>query len=227
MTLIDITRTLHPGLPVWPTDPPFSRQPSEVPAGDRRCVSSTLTLGSHAGTHVDAPAHLLPGEGELDPGDEAMLGGAAPQGPPPGIEQLDLGVMLGPARVLDMRGQPLVTGDLIRALPDCPQRVLLRTDNSSAAEFLVRDFVALDPEAAGALVSRACLLVGIDGPSIDPDHAPDLPAHRVLLGAGVVVLEGLDLSRAEPGDYELICLPLRIRDADGAPARVVLRRQTS
>ncbi len=83
--------------------------------------------------------------------------------------------------------------------------------------------MALSSEAAECLVARACLLVGIDGPSIDPADSYDLPAHRALLRAGVTLVEGLDLARVDPGDYQLTCLPLPLAGSDGAPARAVLR----
>lgn len=207
--LIDISRPLSNGFPHWPEDPAFQRTVSSINVGQRQLSVSALTMSAHSGTHLDAPSHLA------DPDED----------PAPTVTDLDLNLLVGPATVLDARGGAEVTAEQIRALPGCPARVLLRTDNSDRPYSMER-FVALSADAAQALVSRACLLVGIDGPSMDPPEALDLPAHQALLAAGTVLLEGLDLRHAEPGvDYELICLPLALRGADGAPARAVLRAQ--
>jgi arylformamidase len=206
MSLIDITRPLHNGIPSWPEDVPFRRDVTVRLLGDRRCRISSFSMSAHAGTHLDLPAHL------------AAQGGTART-----VESIDLQVLVGPARVVDARGRPSVTEELIHALQDCPPRVLLRTDNSER-DYAMEGFVALAEAAAEALVSRACLLLGIDGPSVDTAEDGDLPVHRLLLDAGVALVEGLDLSRATPGDYELICLPLPLEGSDGAPVRALLRR---
>lgn len=203
MTLVDITRVLHDGFPAWPDDVPYQRQETRFSLGDATCRISALRLSAHAGTHIDAPAHLCADEGATT------------------VDQLDLELLCGPARVVDLRGRPVVEARDIQALPDCPPRLLLRTDNSDRPYDLER-FVALSAAAASSLVSRACLLVGVDGPSVDPAGSLDLLAHRLLLEAGVIILEGLDLGRAAPGDHELYCLPLALRGSDGAPARAVL-----
>ncbi len=205
--LLDLTRPLSAGLPVWPGDRAFAREVREIPYGERTARASALSLSAHAGTHVDAPSHLPPGE----PGAVSRT-----------VDELPLEVLVGPARVVDARGHSVIGPELIHRLEGCPPRVLLRTDNSERP-YRLEGFVALTGEAADALVSRACLLVGIDGPSVDPLESEDLPAHVRLLDAGVVIIEGLDLGRAEPGDYELLCLPLALAGADGAPARVLLR----
>jgi arylformamidase len=117
----------------------------------------------------------------------------------PGVDALPLDALVGPAEVVDFPGH----------IP-AAARVLLRTAGSG---------MTLAPADAEALVARGVLLVGIDGPTIGEEHA-----HATLLGAGVVVLEGLDLRAVEPGEWELLCLPLKLTGADGAPARVLLRR---
>jgi arylformamidase len=219
MPLIDITRPLHNGFPAWPDDVPFRRDTTVKLLGDRRCRTSSLAMSAHAGTHIDAPQHL------------------APQGAPARtVEALALAALIGPARVVDLRGKRVIAAEEIRssrsgvldartrihALGECPPRVLLRTDNSER-DFSVDAFVAMTEDAAALLLGRSCVLVGIDGPSVDLPQATGLPVHRLLLDAGVAVLEGLDLGRAAPGDYELICLPLALEGSDGAPARAVLR----
>jgi arylformamidase len=204
-SLIDITRRLDERLLPWPGDAPFRRESRQESVADRVCRVSTVSLGLHLGTHLDAPAHLSTGDGAS-------------------VDRIALDLLVGPARVVDARGLRSVGAELLRALPDCPPRILLRTDSSDRPQD-VHEYVWLAAEAAEALVSRACLLVGLDSPSPDPPDSPDLPAHRCLLDAGVILLEGLDLHAAPPGDYELICLPLALAGVEAAPARAVLRSQ--
>lgn len=205
----DITLPLRSGQPGWPGDPPVAVTPiTSLRTGDPFAVSR-LALGSHAGTHVDAPAHALPG-------------GTA-------VDRLSLEALCGPATLAEVPGRgPITAGDLeaLPLPPDC-RRLLLKTRNS--AEALLHapafrpDYSALDEGAAGWLVARGVALVGIDAPSIEP-YAEGMGAvHHLLLAAGIVTLEGLDLAGVSPGAYELLCLPLRIAGGDGAPARAVLR----
>lgn len=216
-SLIELSRPLHPGLPVYPGDPPYRRQqtvekisetrPGQLDVRQYRLQISSLSLSAHCGTHLDAPLHLWAEDAEL---------------PPAAVHQIPPEVLIGPARVVDLRGREVIEAEAMRALPPGPPRLLLRTDNSERP-YSVERFVALAEEAARALVARAPLLIGVDGPSVDLPGATDLPVHRVLLGAGVVLLEGLDLCRAPAGDHELICLPLLLEGAEGAPARALLR----
>ncbi len=163
---------------------------------------SLLELGVHTGTHVDAPLHFIEG-------------GA-------GAETLALDTMLGSAVVVDATG---VDGELDEAaltaldLPAGARRILLKTRNSRLWEqdAFTHDFVRLTGTGARFLIDRGVQLVGIDYLSIG-----DAEAHRELLGAGITALEGLDLSQVEPGEYDLVCLPLRLEGSDGAPARAVL-----
>jgi arylformamidase len=201
--LIDVTVPLRAGMVTYPGDPTVQTElHSSIGRGD--AVNLTrLDFGVHSGTHVDAPSHFLDGEG--------------------GAEALPLDALVGPAAVVDARS---VTGVLDRDalerldLPDVP-RLLFRTGNSELWEHdaFAEEFVQLDGSGAEVLVERGVTLVGIDYLSIG-----DEDAHRVLLGAGVVPVEGLDLRAAEPGEYELLCLPMKLVGADGAPARVLLRR---
>jgi arylformamidase len=198
---IDVSLPLTDRLSAWPGDPAFLQEPvRSLEAGDAYAVSR-LTLGTHTGTHVDAPAHLL-ADGR-------------------GVDSLSLEILVGRARLVDVGGHARVERDHLEQLDLSDHlRLLLKTRVSGGAEA-----VGLAPAAAAYLVQIGIKLVGIDGPSIDPEDSADLPAHRALLAAGVVIVEGLDFAEAEPGDYELICLPLRIPGADGAPARAVLRRR--
>lgn len=179
---------------VWPGDPPVLVEPlSRVEAGDVAAVSR-LALGTHTGTHVDPPAHFL-------------AGGAT-------VDQLPLDVLVGPAVVADLTGGGPIDAARLEALglADGTVRLLLKT---SATEGL------LTPDGAAWLVERGVRLVGADTLSIEP-ATDNYPVHRCLLGAGVIIVEGLDLTAAAPGRYQLVCLPLRIAGGDGAPARAVL-----
>jgi arylformamidase len=167
---------------------------------------SALQLGSHTGTHVDPPRHFRDGA--------------------PGVDALPLEILLGPARVyeLDVRDQ-IDVPSLRRIDLTASPRILFKTCGAEDRKGggVPRACAGLTSEAAGALVQAGVRLVGLEGASADPPSASGFPAHRTLLGAGVIILEGLDLSLVPPGVYELLCLPLRIRGGDGAPARVVLR----
>lgn len=200
--MIDVSQPLHVGLPVWPGDSPVEI----VQIGDELPRVSQLRLSTHAGTHVDPPAHFI-------------LGAAT-------VDQLPLETLIGPAWLAHIEGPgPITAAALDRAvIPRATARLLLRTENSSRPimGFDPR-FVSLTSDAAQWLLAREVRLVGIDGPSIEPFDSPGEPVHHLLLAANVVIVEGLALASVEPGAYELICLPLFIRGGDGAPARVVLR----
>ena len=197
---------LRDGMIVYDGDPEvrFERVVA-IAAGDAANVSR-MELGTHTGTHVDPPLHFI---------DE----GAA-------AELLPLDVLIGPAVVADARGAP---GDIDAAalaaleVPAGTERLLLRTRNEGLWDrAFTRDYVGVAEDAARELVRRGVRLVGIDYLSIAPSGDP-APTHRVLLEAGVVIVEGLDLREAPPGRYDLVCLPLRIAGGDGAPARALLR----
>lgn len=205
---IDISMPIYDGMAHWPTDPPVTIQTFKSPEKGNRSVVSMLQFGSHTGTHVDAPKHFLAGGSGVD----AML-----------LERL-----IGPCYLVDARGMAEITERALADIPDGPvARVLFRTDNSARLKegVFFKDFVALAPRTAEALVEREVVLVGVDGFSVDPFNAPKPAAHLALLGAGVVIIEGLCLHDVLAGAYDLTCLPLRFRDGDGAPARVVLRRR--
>jgi len=185
---------------VYPGDPTVSlERVASIAAGDVANISR-LELGVHTGTHVDAPLHFIDG-------------GAA-------IEALALDVLVGPARVLDLTSADRLDASALAGV-ELAERTLLKTSNSElwARGTFAEDALALTEDAARILVDGGVRLVGIDYLSVG-----DEAAHRVLLGAGVVALEGLDLRDVEPGEYELLCAPLKLVGSDGAPARVLLRR---
>jgi arylformamidase len=196
MRIVDITRPLGADTPVYPGDPPIViERLSESGDGDTYALSR-LTLGSHSGTHVDPPAHFIPGGASID--------------------RIPLDACIGPAVVIDLSGQSgPISPAALGPLPDGTERVLIRTADPPLGGR------ALEPATARYLVERGLRLVGIDTLSIAPPDSPG-EVHRILLSAGLVVVEGLDLSVVPPGPAVLICLPLRIAGCDGAPARAVL-----
>jgi len=206
MRQIDVSMPLYSGMPAFPGDPLFDVEPVRSRARGDPYNISRVSMGSHAGTHVDPPIHFVPGGRDLD--------------------GVDLESLSGPCRVVEV---PPGTGSVARrevdAVPPGTERVLFRTANSDRwrerLEFFP-DYVALDPSAADALVARSVKLVGIDSLSVERDATGQFPVHHRLLGAGVLILEGLLLGDAPAGAYEMRCLPLRVRHGDGGPARVVL-----
>lgn len=208
--IFDVSLGIGPDMLTWPGDPPVEVDPAKrIAKGDSSNVSE-LRLGTHTGTHVDPPFHFVDG-------------GAT-------AEALDLTVLVGPALVADLRhAGPAITPADLDALdiPDGTLRILFKTPNSELwRETPVRfpdSYTALTPEGARWCVDRGIRLVGIDFLSIERRGEPGHPTHVALLKAGVIILEGLDLSVVDPGAYDLAVLPLKILGGDGAPARAILR----
>jgi arylformamidase len=201
----DITVPLTPGLPAYPGDPPVGVEVVQR-AGESPYGLARLELTTHSGTHVDAPAHFV-------------AGGAT-------VDTLPLEILIGKARVVELPGRERVDRPDLEALDLRDDlRVLLKTRMSGQLlkPGYQQDHVYLTGDAALYLAQAGLKLVGFDYLSIDRFGDTSYPAHRALLAAGVVVVEGLDLSEVEPGEYDMTCLPLRVGGGDGAPARVVLR----
>lgn len=205
--LLDVTVPLVPGnVPLYPGDTDLEVGLHQSRASGDPANVSRLVCSAHCGTHVDAPSHFLEGAA--------------------GIETVPLDALVGPAVVVDATG---VTGHIdagaVTALQPPPgtDRILFRTRNSRLWDRprFTEDFVAMTSDGAQALVDLGVRLVGIDYLSIAPYDDP-VPTHEVLLRAGVVIVETLDLRAADPGPYQLICLPLLVPGADGAPARALL-----
>jgi arylformamidase len=200
--LIDVTVPIREGMPVYDGNPGVHLERAQSIASGDTVNITRLDFGTHTGTHVDAPVHFIEG-------------GA-------GAESIDPAVLVGEAHVVDATG---LHADITRegleslALPARAERLLFKTPNSElwARDSFTRDFIRFVESGAEALVERGVRLVGIDYLSIG-----DEAAHRVLLGKGVVPVEGLDLRRVDPGPYRLYCLPLKLVGSDGAPARVLL-----
>lgn len=198
MEIFDVSVPVRPGMVTYPGDPTVTLERVSAIADGAVANISRLAFGVHTGTHVDAPIHFIDGA--------------------PGTDQLPLDALVGPARVIEavrLDGNSLAGAELA-------ERVLFKTSNSelwSRDEF-AHDFVSLTEDGARLLVDRGVRVVGIDYLSIG-----DEGAHHVLLEAGVVAIEGLDLRGVDPGDYQLVCAPLKLVGSDGAPARVFLIRQ--
>ncbi len=203
--LYDISIELRPGLPVWPGDPGFKRAlyASFEKAG---YDVSMITMGSHTGSHVDAPAHFIEGGATVD--------------------MLPLDILVGKAAVLELGVEKEITRSDLETLDFGGNiRVLFKTRNSSLWELgeFTPDFVSFAPGAAQYLVDKGIKLVGIDYLSVGGFYEGGEYVHRIFLGNGVVVVESVNLSDVPPGIYELMCLPLRIIGGEGAPARVLLK----
>jgi len=202
-TYIDITVPLTTDMLTWSTHEQFEAVTRETVHNDRRTRVTNLRLGTHTGTHVDSPFHF-------DVGDQTA-------------DQLSLDVLMGPARVIDLRGIVAITAENLAAADIAgADRVILKTDGSQWIR--TGPFPKVPPHltegAAAVLIQQGIRLLGIDTLSVD--HPESGAVHLALLNAGVIILETIDLSAVEPGDYHLTCLPLRL-PYDGAPARAVLR----
>jgi arylformamidase len=205
--LVDVSVRLAPGMPAYPGNPEFEIQPIKRIADGGSSNVSRLVLGTHTGTHVDAPRHFFDDGADVD--------------------QLELDLLIGPARVVEIpRGGGISEQDLAAAGLSEDLRVLFKTPNSALwhGGGFHTDYAYLTESGARYLVERGAKLVGIDYLSIEQFKKPGAPAHHALLSRGVVIIEGLNLTGVEAGVYEMYCLPLRIADADGSPARVVLKR---
>ncbi len=205
MVIHDITVSLSPDLPVYPGDPAVLFEPvTRIARGDTANVTR-ITMTTHSGTHLDVPSHCR---------DDGAT-----------VDHLPLSLLVGKARVLDVRGERAIGRRELSRLPvRGEERILLRTGNSLLWEHpdFQEEFAHLTEDGAAYLIEAGVRLVGIDYLSIEGLDS-GVTVHRMLLDAGSVILEGLNLSGVEPGEYELICLPLKIAGGDGAPARAILR----
>lgn len=208
MRIIDISVTIRPGMPVWPGDPEVDlHRRAKIEEGAHANVT-LLACSAHTGTHVDAPYHFLPDGGT--------------------IESLPLDALVGPAQVVQLPSNvEVINEEVLKQLKLEPvvERILFKTRNSELwkdpnAPFNTT-FVGIDESGARFLAERKTKLVGLDYLSIAP-YKKSGPTHNVLLGAGIVIVEGLNLADASAGKYTLACLPLKLEGSDGAPARAVL-----
>lgn len=208
MRTYDITLTISPDIVVWPEDPPVEiTRASRIEDGEEANVTR-INMSVHTGTHIDAPYHFIR-EGQT-------------------VENIDINLLTGRVYVLHLPDADLITLDMVENSPIPPRtkRVLFRTRNSdhwASGEHRTFDteYVALSPEAADYLIGRGVKLIGVDYLSVAPFNDV-VTTHQILLGSGIVIVEGLNLSEVSQGRYTLYCLPLKIAGADGAPARAIL-----
>lgn len=206
--ILDISVGLSDRLPTWPGGVGFHLERTQQIEQDGVNVSKIESC-VHVGTHVDAPSHFVAGGNT--------------------VEDLSLQILMGPAAVVSVPEASSITADLLDSLavPPGTKRLLFKTKNSElwtrgVREFK-RDYVALTADAAQWVVDRDIRLVGVDYLSVQRFQDSPL-THEILLKAGVIIVEGLNLAKVEPGEYELACLPLKIIGSEGAPARAVLMR---
>ena len=205
---IDVSVPLRSGMVRWPDNPPVEIERTlDVERGDVATVSR-ISMGSHTGTHMDAPLHFVRG------GD--------------GLDRMPLDATVGPARVIGIEDPVSVKREELEPYGiGRGERVLFKTRNSARrwwAEDFMEDFVYVSEGAALYLAEIGVRTVGVDYLSVGGFFEDGVETHQALLGAEIWVIEGLNLSEVEPGEHELICLPLKVEDGDGAPARAILRR---
>ncbi len=206
MKIYDISHTIRASMAVWPGDTPFSRTvTARMDEGDAYNASA-ITLSLHAGTHLDAPDHYLPGACT--------------------VERLDLSVLVGPAELVTVRRAGAASGIMARDLAKClaghPRRLLIRANPPTDLAEFPYGFVTLTVEAAEAVVAAGVELLGIDSPSVDPFGSPSLPVHQVLGKRAVIIVENLRFHDIPDGRYTFAALPLKIEGGDGSPVRAVL-----
>jgi arylformamidase len=192
---LDISVSVKTGMVHWPSDPPV------------KITKSSLSMGLHTGTHLDAPLHFIK-TGK-------------------GIDKIPLEVLVGTARVIEIKDARLINPqELKKQHIRSGDRLLFKTRNSATLwkrTAFSKDYVHMTSDSARYCAAQGVKLIGIDYLSVGGYHDDGDETHRVLLKAGILIIEGLDLSKVKAGTYEYICLPLKILNADGAPARVLIR----
>jgi arylformamidase len=206
MKLIDVSVPLDATTPTYPGNTPFSLEAIHRIADGHSSNVSTIHMSAHAGTHVDAPRHFFDDR--------------------PGAEALVLEMLIGRTRVVEVVSRRIDAESLAGIDLSEDIRVLFKTHNSRlwGSPQFHEDYTGVTESGARHLVDRGVKVVGVDYLSVEEYQAPRKPAHHILLGAGTIVIEGLNLRDVEPGMYDMYCLPLLVIGADGAPARVVLRK---
>lgn len=210
MRIHDVSLVLRPDMVTWPSEPAPKIEPlRRIAKGDTANVS-VVTLSDHAGTHVDPPIHFLEGGNTVD--------------------RLPLDALVGPCVVVAFEGPGHVSAEWLEraTIAAGTERILFKTENSArwgdANPTFTRDFTTINASAARWCVEHKVKLVGVDYLSVEPQGAEKegYPVHKTLLGANIVIIEGLDLRSVAPGQYELVCAPIKLLNGDGAPARVFL-----
>lgn len=204
---LDVSVPLYTGMVHWPDNPAVEiRRILDMNRGDA-CNVSALSMGAHTGTHMDAPLHFV-------------QGGA-------GMEAMPIEATIGPCRVVEVRDpESIKAEDVAAAKPQAGERILFKTRNSGRCwktDGFAEDFVYISARAAEALAKANVRTVGVDYLSVGGFRNDGHETHRALLHPGIWVTEGLDLSKVDRGNYDLVRLPLKIQRGDGAPSRAVLR----
>jgi len=204
---IDVSVTIKPGMAHWPDNPAIRvDRMLDMEKGDV-CNVSVLSFGSHTGTHMDAPLHFLRNGKSLD--------------------KMPLDATIGPARVIEIKDKEAVKVEEIANQRIKPgERILFKTRNSKNAwksDDFEKNFIYISKEAAVFLAKAKVMTVGIDYLSVGGFFKDGKETHDALLSAGIWVIEGLNLAKIKPGKYELNCLPIKVLNSDGAPARALLR----
>jgi arylformamidase len=204
---IDVSVTIKPGMAHWPDNPEIRVDKMlDMERGDV-CNVSALSLGSHTGTHMDAPLHFIRNGKSLD--------------------KMPLDATIGPCRVIEIKDKESVKLEEIENQKIKPgERILFKTRNSKIAwtsDSFFEDFIYISKEAAAFLAKAKVMTVGIDYLSVGGFRKDGVETHHLLLGAGIWIIEGLNLAKIKPGKYELNCLSLKVLNSDGAPARALLR----
>jgi arylformamidase len=206
MKIYDVSVPISPEMPVYPGDPGVCAECFySISKGDS-CNVTLYSFGSHTGTHIDAPYHFIENGIKVD--------------------QIPLNLLMGRTLVVEITSVRIDVEVLKEVDLGEHARVFFKTRNSYlwSSNRFIEDYVYVTPEAAEILVESGIKLVGIDYLSIEKFGSTDFKTHHTLLSNGVIIVEGLNLSEVEPGDYDLICLPMKVKEGDGAPARVILRR---
>ncbi|RDU38188.1 arylformamidase [Neobacillus piezotolerans] len=202
---IDISQPLHNGIGHWPGDTPFNYETAFTKEQTGSVNIGRITTSLHTGTHVDAPFHF-------DNDGERILG-------------LDISVFIGPARVIDVSSFEKLNAETLRRFDlEGAERLLLKTSIPNNPDHFPERIQELTADIAAYLGEKGVKLLGVDVPSVDPLDSKDMAAHHALYRHGIHILENLMLDDVEDGDYDLIALPLALKDADGSPVRAVIRK---
>ena len=200
MKFFDISKDLSAKTIPWPGDTQFQRTQSQGTA-----IVSKLILSTHTGTHIDAPKHFLFKKS--------------------GVDQIRLQKLVGTCKVVKVESSPLIQVNDLKGLKiKAGDKILFKTKNGRLLKQkkFISNYVSLSLTAAQYLAAKKIDLIGIDYFGIEAKSAPGHPVHKTLLAAGIVIVEGLDLSKVGTGTYNLAALPLKIKGGDGSPARVIL-----
>ena len=207
MKIFDVTVPISKDMPVYPGDPAVKiERKATIDKKEAKYNLSRYSFSSHVGTHVDAPFHFI-ANGQT-------------------VDQLPLEILIGRTRVVEVTAPRIDEVALKEFTFTADARLLFKTRNSylwSQPRF-VEDYVYITPGAARVLVNEGIKLVGIDYLSVEQYGSDTFETHLTLLKADTLIIEGLDLREVEPGDYEMICLPMKFQGGDGSPARVILRQ---